>query len=107
MRCKTCGQLLPQKGLNAHELVCLLKAGAPHREVYRAQGGGWFVSYGGGAVSPEVVHELISSGEIHPVYSNCPNDAFHVGRTLDVERTLEARRELGKHAPRYYVEDSP
>ncbi len=87
-------------------LLALLRDGNPHREVYRARDGGWFVTYGGGEVAADAVQELVRAGLVHSVYSNCPADSYHVGKTLDVERTREARRIHGKKAPLIYVGDA-
>lgn len=100
--CTKCGQLIPNSR-NADWLLDILTNGQPHREVYRAQDGGWFVTYGGGEVSPSAVHALISRGAIVSVYSNCPNDAYHVGRTLDVEATMALRKKHGKSAAEVYL----
>lgn len=103
-RCPTCGQPVPSIR-NSAWLIEILTHGEPHREVYRAQDGSWYVTYGGGSVSADVVRELVQQGVIASVYSDCPTDAYHVGRTYDTERTLEARKKLGKQAPNYYVGD--
>jgi hypothetical protein len=89
----------------AASLFTLLRDGAPHREVYRGRDGGWFVTYSGGEVSADAVRELVKARLVRSVYSNCPADSYHVGKTVDVERTTEARRLHGKHAPLIYVDD--
>jgi hypothetical protein len=91
---------------DARKLFEVLRNGRPHREVYHGRDGGWFVTYGGGAVSASAVRELVTAGLVASVYSNCPTDSYHVGRTLDVERTLAARR-LWKRAAHVYVGDPP
>jgi hypothetical protein len=78
------------------------------REVYRADNGsGWYVTYSGGKVNVDAVRELVAGGHIRSVYSDCPNDCYHVGRTLDVARTIEERKKhrRGKDAPKIYVDD--
>ena len=90
--CPTCGQERGRVVLGTFALLDILTNGTPHREVYRAQGGGWFVTYGGGEAAANAVAELVRLGKINSVYSNCPTDAYHVGRTMDCERTLEYRK---------------
>lgn len=103
--CPTCGQRVARTD-EVTWLLSLLKEAVPHREVYRGQDGHWYVTRGGGQVSPQSVEELKRRGEIVSVYSDCPEDAYHVGRTLDVQRTLDARKRLGiKRAPHIYVGD--
>lgn len=102
-RCSKCGQKIVCL-LDKIDLMKILEIGAPHREVYRGQNGGWFVSYGGGKTSHETVMNLVSRGEIRRVYSN-RNDAYHIGRTWDYERTIAARRKYGKAALNYYLGD--
>lgn len=87
----------------------LLKSGEPHRELYRARDGGWFITHGGGAVSDNVARDIIASGEVNSVYSNCPTDAYHVGKTLDVDATIAERKKHrhGKDAPKIYIQDRP
>lgn len=91
----------------ASSLLAILTNGVPHREVYHGRDGGWFVTYGGGQVSVEAVQSLFDRGLIVSVYNNCPADAYHVGRTLDVKRTMEERKKhrRGKDAPKIYVGD--
>jgi hypothetical protein len=105
--CPTCGQMLPkQKVLNAEELLNILTIGSPHREVYRGESGEWWVTYGGGQASYEAVSELLQRNLIHSVYSDCPNDAFHIGKTLDVQATIAERKKhrRAKDASQIYVE---
>lgn len=111
-KCPTCGQPLPKNVrllLDAAQLLQILTSGEPHREVYRGDGTNqWFVTYGGGEASAEAVQELVAAGKIRSLYSNCPNDAYHVGRTIDMEATVAARQKIPGHAKRsiiVYVED--
>lgn len=108
--CTACGQRLPRTWPEEEDrLRALLRGGHPHREVYRAGDGSgrWFVTYGGGEFSEQSVRALVKKGVIQSVYSNCPNDCFHVGRTLDIDRTLAERKKhrRGKDAPKIYVDD--
>lgn len=105
MLCKSCGQPLPNKLMNASELLSILKTGTPHRSVYTGVKGGWFVDYGGGEVDPLAVKQLVDEKKIHPNYSDCPDLMYHIGRTWDVARTMAARRDLGKAAPDYFIGD--
>ena len=94
---------------DAYALLQMLRTAIPHREVYVAGDGSgrWFVTYNGGQVSAGAVHELVEGGHIRSVYSKCPNDCYHVGRTLDIERTIEERKKhrRAKDAPLIYVGD--
>lgn len=101
--CPACGQVLPADN-EARRLLHLLK-GEPHRMVYLGSDGGWYVTYGGGPFSGLAVRILVERGEIQSVYNSIPDEAYHVGRTWDCERTLAARKKLGKAAPDYYVGD--
>lgn len=102
-RCTKCGQLIASAH-DAEWLLDILTHGTPHRTVYHGRDGGWFVSYGGGEVSRTIVQNLVAQGLIASCYSDCPKEAYHVGRTWDVQRTLEARKKLGKAAPNIYVD---
>lgn len=90
----------------AERLLELLKNGQPHREVYRAQGGGWFVTYGGGETSEKAVRELVGLGLINSVYSTCADDGYHVGKTMDTVATAEERKKhrRKKDAPIIYTD---
>jgi hypothetical protein len=106
-RCPTCGRPLPDAQEQVR-LLELLRDGHPHRQVYRASNGsGWFVTHGGGQFSVEAVQALIDAGLIHDVYNNLPNECYHVGRTLDVDRTVASRKKYQKtkDAPKIYVGD--
>lgn len=78
----------------SQELFDLLKNGVPHREVYRGHKGGWFVSYGGGEVDADIVGKLVNQGLVKAVYSDCPNDCYHIGETVDVDKVLEERKRI-------------
>lgn len=101
--CPTCGQRLPRIG--ERQLYDVLLNGVPHREVYLGRYGCWYVTYSGGEVNSAAVAALVNAGKIASVYSSIPNEVYHVGRTLDCERTLERRRREGKKAPLVYVSD--
>ena len=104
--CPTCGQII-KSASDAAELLELLTA-YPDRNVYRAaNGSGWYVTRGGGRWSEEAVMHLVNSGQTRSVYSDCPNECYHVGRTLDVARTLAERKKhrRAKDAPHIYVDD--
>jgi hypothetical protein len=105
--CPTCGQPIADTSAEAARLLARLSHDSPHREVYRAQDGRWYLTYGGGPFSDGAVTLLRERGQIQSVYSSLPDDAFHIGRTWDCERTLAARRKLGKAAPDYYLGDPP
>lgn len=93
---------------DADELYRLLKEGQPHRQVYHGRDGGWFVTYSGGEVDADAVRALVRKGLINSVYNNCPDDCFHIGKTLDVNATTEERKKhrRGKDAPWIYTDGS-
>jgi hypothetical protein len=91
---------------DADWLLNILTNEVPHREVYRGRDGGWWLTRGHGEVPPEAVAELLRRGAIVSVYSDCPTDSYHVGRTIDIPRTLAARKKLGKAAPHIYTDTS-
>lgn len=87
----------------AEALLDLLINGHPHRVVYRSRhGNSWFVTYHSGKVDVAIVRELFDAGHIVSVYSNCPTDSYHIGRTIDVERSMAARKKHGKGEPIIY-----
>src|SRR5580704_12781445 len=88
-RCPTCGQPL---GLDAEKLYALLAHGVPHREVYRAADGSWWVTYGGGMTTEQAVMALVNERRVCPRYNNLPQEVFHVGRTIDMDATLAFRK---------------
>lgn len=104
--CTKCGHLISSTR-DADWLLNILTNAEPHREVYHGQRGGWWLTHGYGEVPAESVRELVRRGAIVSVYSNCPDDAYHVGLTLDIDRTMEARNRLGKGAPNYYLQQTP
>lgn len=88
----------------ASSLLLMLKNTQPHRELYRERNGRRFwLTYGGGPFSDRTVMELVDAGEIVPVYSTCPTEAFHVGLTIDINATIEARKKFGQNAPLIYL----
>lgn len=93
----------------AQQLYDLLKNGRPHREVYRAaDGSGWYITHQRGRVNEGVVSELIRFGYIRSCYSNCPSEAYHVGKTFDVDATLAERKNYRqtKDTPIIYTDGS-
>lgn len=109
-RCKECGQVLPRQEphpLSEAELLAALRDETKHREVYKSRDGEWCVTYGGGVTSDSAVQSLRMRGLINPVYSSLPNDAFHIGQTIDCEATLAARKRYGNRHPLLYVSSAP
>ena len=105
--CPTCGQPIPSRQhLNVDALLDILQNGVPHREVYTAQDGGWYVTYGGGRTTAAAVMALVRSGAIVSVYDNYPGGAYHVGKTLDMTATTEERKKHRrcKDAPLIYTD---
>lgn len=91
-QCPACGQPLPKRLLGAEALLDILRAGGEKIWVHKGQNSRrWYITHGLGEADPQAVQELVSTGAISPVYSNCPGDAFNVGPTLDVEATLASR----------------
>lgn len=108
-QCSKCGQPLPGgDALDADMLLHLLQHGAPHREVYRGQDGNWYVTHGGGPALASAVDLLVRRGAIASVYNNCPNDCYHVGKTLDTEATMAElqNHRRRKDAPLVYTDGS-
>lgn len=109
-KCPTCGQVIAQVPMDETlRLLDLLTLGEPHREVYKGTDGNWYVTYGGGIFSEAAVFKLVRSGKIHSCYSDCPDEAYHVGRTIDVGATKSERRKHKKKrdAPIVYVDSPP
>lgn len=103
--CHTCGGLTVEPN-EAERLLALLTDGRK-RQVYRGRdGGGWWVTYGGGQFSQNAVTQLIERGSISSCYSDCPDEAYHVGKTLDVKATLAERQKhrRRKDAPHVYTD---
>lgn len=84
--------------LSEEELFELLKNGTPKRDVYKGQGGGWYVTYGGGRVAEETVRSLIRRKLIRRTYKDYAG-SFQVGPTIDMAATQELRKRDGKDAP--------
>lgn len=106
--CPTCGGSIDIV-TDANELLRMLTARDKHRQVYRAaNGSGWYVTYTGTRVSVLAVEALLRAGKIQSVYSDCPSDMYHVGKTLDVPATIEERKKhrRGKDAPKIYTDGS-
>jgi hypothetical protein len=100
--CSKCGQLLPDKR-DADWLLNLLTNGE-NRQVYRGRDGGWWLTRGYGEVPAAAVRELLRRRLIVSVYSDCPEDAYHVGKTIDRKATIEARKVRGNRGVTIYVE---
>lgn len=94
---------------SADELLALLKD-HPDRMVYfAASGRGWFISRMKIGLVPEsFVNELVARGDIHSCYSSIPHEAYHVGKTLDIEATKSERlkHSKGSDAPKIYTDGS-
>lgn len=102
-RCPTCGHEIAELR-DERWLLDILTNGHPHRKLYLGQNGNWYVTYGGvGPVDRGLVRRLVDRGAVQSVYSSIPNQAYHVGKTIDCERTLEARRRHGRKAGTIYI----
>jgi hypothetical protein len=53
----------------------------------------WWVTYGGGQADEAAVRALVEQGKIHSVYSTCPNDAYHIGKTYDMKASRFTKRD--------------
>lgn len=73
------------------------------REIYRGQDGNWYLTYGGGQVDPELVRSLVESGRVRRVYVGC-DEGFHLGRTIDLEASVEHRKQTGYRRALIYVD---
>lgn len=74
--------------------------------LYRATlSGRWYLTYGRGEVAPGVVSNLVAKGLVRPRYSDMPNDAFTVERTIDVPAS-KAARDAGQKRAIVYVEEA-
>lgn len=105
--CPTCGTKYKAPAVRDADWLLQMLKGPPKREVYRGRDGGWWLTRGNGhEIDPDAVRELLRRGEIVSVYSDCPNDSYHVGRTLDTTRTLEARKKRGNRGIMIYVGDT-
>lgn len=60
--------------------------------LYRTNGGDWAVTTNRGRVPADVAAKVIASGLVASVTSRSPNDAYHMGQTMDYEATMRARR---------------
>lgn len=106
--CPTCGGSIEFE-TDAAALLLLLTHGQPHRQVYRAgNGSGWYVTYSGERVSANAVEALVKAGKVQSVYSDCPDKMYHVGKTLDVQATMQERKKhrRGKDARKIYTDDN-
>lgn len=73
------------------------------KEVYRSRYGTWHLTFTKDVqVSYEAVKALIQRGIIRLSYSDC-QDSYTMGQTLDVKKTLEARKLSGDRHARIYV----
>lgn len=86
----------------AEEVLALLKSD-PRRSLYKGQDRRWYITYGGGEVPLEVVRALVATKAVNSVYSDCPDDSFHVGPTLDCEATRTIRQQPGKRHEKVYL----
>lgn len=100
--CPTCGQPIPSNN-ERDRLVKLLSD--PERDLYQGQDGSWNVTRGGGEFSRAVVAELVAEGVIRSKYNNCPDQCYHIGKTIDIDATMAARKKLGKKAPTVYADN--
>lgn len=57
-------------------------------------------------MAPAVVRRLVDEGHVRSCYSDIPNDAYHIGKTLDTKATASYRKETGKRHARIYTDGS-
>jgi len=97
MKCTLCGQEI-RNLMGAKELLAKLGEN-PSLHVYRSKDNRWFLTYGGGEVNPNAIKTLVARKRLFPVYSSCPEDAYHIrNETFDVERTMAYRTKTGRYA---------
>lgn len=103
--CPTCGQPLPHERYEANtadEVVAALDA-RDGRMVYRFNDdSGWGFTNGGRA-RPAAVMSAVARHLIRPCYSNAPNDAFWLRRTIDVDPTVALRKKSGRRGETVYL----
>lgn len=87
----------------ADYFLAILRSADPHRELYRGRNGAWYITYGAGQVPLSVVHEIVRSGAVRSVYSDCPHDSYHVGQTIDCHATRELRKKPGNRHAKIYL----
>lgn len=79
--CPTCGQLTVRD--EPSTLRALLErvggTGGELRQVYRGCDGKWYVTYGGGPFSAELVERMRRSGTLVPVYPGTPAERDALG----------------------------
>jgi hypothetical protein len=92
--------VVPPRGVD--EVLELLKSD-PRRSLYKGQDFRWYITYSGGEVPLEVVQALVATKAVNSVYSDCPNDSFHVGPTLDCEATRAVRQQPGNRHEKVYL----
>jgi len=98
--CPTCGRPLPQKPkdkdivTDAAALLAILRSRGD-MQVYRGHNTHrWFITYRGGEVDADLVRELASKRVLRQCYSD-HSDAYGLEPTIDMEATLERRRQTG------------
>ena len=112
MRCPNCGfrftdQAHGRRIIDGEEELLEILRGDKTRMVYRTTDGNWCYSSPGNdhhVIDAAVVEELVSKNILRPCYTNT-TDAYHLGRTLDVDRTLAARRAKGNRTENIYAGD--
>jgi hypothetical protein len=97
--CPKCGQVLSVGGTSTDpDLLLRLLKERNNRMVYRGhKTGRWLVTYrsDGKPDCPEftdaAVRDLIDRGEIRSCYSNCPDEAYWLHQTIDVDAAMAER----------------
>lgn len=105
--CPTCGQLVYKAKhtiSDAEELVRILRA-LEGRSCYRTVTGTWHYTNSGSdrrVIAPGLISHLVEAGVLRQHYTST-NDSYWLGRTIDVDASLEARRLRGKAAGLVYA----
>ena len=105
MKCPHCGQFFEASKLNddAAAILTLMESDSKRREIYQGRNGRWYITYGGGEISYSAIKQLLDAGHIRPTYLGVL-DCFTAGKTFDMDRTLERRKETGRKDILVYVE---
>ena len=98
--CPCCGSTItqPERVIDdEHELMMLLHARSD-RQIYRSRVGTWHYTYSGSdrhRVSDDLVRRMVEARTLRPTYLGS-EESFGLERTIDLDKTIQARRKAGK-----------